>query len=155
MLLKWPNDGSSHTFRFFVGKGFGRKRKSRRAEAAGRRNSPEAVPKKMKFRKGRLTRITQSREGEWADVSCEAEQMQTQAAAADFLIFTVKTLSVFLSKQQACSLPGLADASLTCSRTSAAWATLTVFFERSSSTCKRRRYSYIHPLFPMPSSAQR
>ena len=43
MLPKWPNDGSSHMF--------GRNRESRSREAAGRRNWPEAVPRKMRDRK--------------------------------------------------------------------------------------------------------
>src|SRR6266403_1625439 len=51
MLPKWPNDGSSHIF--------GRNRESRTREAAGRRNWPEAVPRKMRGRKRLLTEIRQ------------------------------------------------------------------------------------------------
>ena len=40
---------------------FGRNRESRSREAAGRRNWPEAVPKKMRGRKSPLTRLIDHR----------------------------------------------------------------------------------------------
>ena len=41
---------------------FGRSRESRTREAAGRRNWPEAVPKKMRGRKRMLTEIREGRD---------------------------------------------------------------------------------------------
>jgi len=52
MLAKWPNDGSSHRF--------GRNRESRSREAAGRRNWPEAVPRKRSGRKRSLKRLSEN-----------------------------------------------------------------------------------------------
>jgi hypothetical protein len=43
---------------------FGRNRESRTREAAGRRNWPEAVPKKMRGRKRQLAEISENREEE-------------------------------------------------------------------------------------------
>src|SRR5215470_11739027 len=41
---------------------FGRNRESRTREAAGRRNWPEAVPRKIRGRKRRLTELSENRE---------------------------------------------------------------------------------------------
>src|SRR5258708_7478264 len=47
---------------------FRRNRESRSREAAGRRNWPEAVPRKMRAEKGRLSKISENRDKEqtWA-----------------------------------------------------------------------------------------
>jgi hypothetical protein len=80
----------------------GRNRESRRREArsmrtrlfagaAGRRNYPEATPKKMSGRKGRPTRLSKNRQG-WAEHLSKAERKKIYGRVLSEKRYSVRTL---------------------------------------------------------------
>jgi hypothetical protein len=60
-----PTDASEMDKRWFKSQLFGRNRENKRREADGRRNWPEAVPRKMRGRKRVFTEISENRGERW------------------------------------------------------------------------------------------